>query len=178
MAWRMPSASNLSAAGEFRQIAPRRARPQDPEDAIDDKQVVYAGNAARFVGEHRFDDAPFAVAEFMAHDSKLHFGSLNHAQDWKSMAEQHVCFWRADRTYPGRRATDARDPNRTSATVARARILGRPPFNAIRPQFAKARVASRTPSPQPATTVASVELIESISSQASGVSAYDPTAPE
>src|SRR5262249_35329745 len=34
----------------------------------------------RLVREHRFDDAPFAVAEFIAHDSMLRLGSLNHAQ--------------------------------------------------------------------------------------------------
>ncbi len=50
-------------------------RPQDPEDAIEDTPVVHAGNAARFVRENRFDDAPFAVVEFIAHDSTLHTGA-------------------------------------------------------------------------------------------------------
>ena len=62
----------------FRQIAPRCARPQDPEDTIEDTPVVYAGDAAWFVREHRLDDAPFVVTELIAHDSKLHFGGLNH----------------------------------------------------------------------------------------------------
>lgn len=43
-------------------------RPQNPGDAIEDAPVVDAGNAARLVREHRFDDAPFAVAEFITHD--------------------------------------------------------------------------------------------------------------
>ena len=34
----------------FRQIAPRRPRSQDPEDAIEDATVVHPRHAARFVG--------------------------------------------------------------------------------------------------------------------------------
>jgi hypothetical protein len=34
---------------ETREITPRRPRPQDPEDAIEDTPIVYTGNAARFV---------------------------------------------------------------------------------------------------------------------------------
>ena len=41
--------------------------------------VVYTPNAPRFVRQHWFDGGPFIVAEFMAHDSKLQFQSLNHA---------------------------------------------------------------------------------------------------
>jgi hypothetical protein len=32
----------------------------------------------RFVRKHRVDETPFAVGEFVAHDSKLQFKSLNH----------------------------------------------------------------------------------------------------
>src|SRR5215469_12724073 len=66
---------------DFRQIPPRRARAQDPEDAIEDTPIGHAGNAARLVREHRLDDAPLAVTEFIAHDSMLHFESLNRDQD-------------------------------------------------------------------------------------------------
>ena len=72
---------------------PRRPRPQDPEDAIEDTPVVHAGNAARLVREHRFDDAAFAVTEFIAHDSMLSFGSLNMLGITGSMAKQHVRCW-------------------------------------------------------------------------------------
>lgn len=40
--------------------------------------VVHAGNAARLVREPRLDEVPFAVVEFVAHDSPLQFRSLNH----------------------------------------------------------------------------------------------------
>jgi hypothetical protein len=59
-------ASRTGSVG-FRQITPRRARPQDAEDTIEDTPVVYPGDVARFVREHRHDDAPFAVAQFIAH---------------------------------------------------------------------------------------------------------------
>ena len=45
---------------------------------MQDAPVVNAGNAASFVREHRPDDIPFAVAEFISHDTKLRFWSLNH----------------------------------------------------------------------------------------------------
>ena len=34
---------------------------------------------ARLVRKHRVDDIPFIVAEFIPHDSKPQYGSLNHA---------------------------------------------------------------------------------------------------
>lgn len=34
---------------------------------------------ARLVRQKRFDGVPFIIGEFVAHDSKLRFGSLNHA---------------------------------------------------------------------------------------------------
>jgi len=58
-------------SGRSRHGAPDR---KAPEDAIEDTPVVYAGNAPRLVREHRFDDPPFAVAEFIAHNSMLPFG--------------------------------------------------------------------------------------------------------
>jgi hypothetical protein len=38
--------------------------------------IIYTWDAAR----HRLDGGPFKFAEFVAHDSRLRFGSLNHAQ--------------------------------------------------------------------------------------------------
>src|SRR5882762_5561494 len=35
-------------------------------------------DAARLVGQHRLDGGPFIIAKFVAHDSRLRFGSLNH----------------------------------------------------------------------------------------------------
>ena len=53
----------------FRQITPGCSRSQDPEDAIEDTTVVYPRNAARLVRQHRLDDSPFMVGEFVAHAS-------------------------------------------------------------------------------------------------------------
>ena len=51
----------------------------EPEDAIEHATIIYTPNAARLVRQHRFDGGPFIVAEFVAHDSRLQFRSLNHA---------------------------------------------------------------------------------------------------
>jgi len=55
----------------FWQVAPWRTGAQNPKDAIEDAAVIYPPNAARLVGQHRFDGGPFVVAEFVAHDSRL-----------------------------------------------------------------------------------------------------------
>jgi hypothetical protein len=60
------------------QIAPRRSPTQDPQDAIEHATIIYTRNAARLVQQHRFDAAPIILAEFIAHDSRLQFESLNH----------------------------------------------------------------------------------------------------
>jgi hypothetical protein len=60
------------------QIAPPRSRTQDPQDAIEHATIIYTRNAARLVRQHRFDAAPIILAEFIAHDSRLQFESLNH----------------------------------------------------------------------------------------------------
>jgi hypothetical protein len=62
------------------QVAPRCTRTQDPKDAIEHATVIYTRNAARFVRQHRLDSGPFKVAEFVAHDSRLRFRSLNHVR--------------------------------------------------------------------------------------------------
>src|SRR5262249_46807777 len=115
-----PPADKAVVAGrtgpvDFRQIAPRRARPQDPEYAIVDTPVVDAGNATWFVREHRADDAPFEVGEFVTHDSILPFGSLAHDHGINS---QTACpLLAGERTYGGCREIDAFDPNRKSLPI-------------------------------------------------------------
>jgi hypothetical protein len=42
------------------------------------RRSPHTRDTARFVRKHRADDTPFAVGEFVAHDSKLQFKSLNH----------------------------------------------------------------------------------------------------
>ena len=51
----------------------------EPKDAIEYATVIYTRNAARLVRQHRFDGGPFIIAEFVAHDSRLQFRTLNHA---------------------------------------------------------------------------------------------------
>ena len=97
----------------FRQIAPRCARPQDPEDTIEDTPVVYAGDAAWFVREHRLDDAPFAVAQFIAHESRLHFGSLNHAWEGQINDRAGKSAVEGEQTCRRRGQNDAIDPFET-----------------------------------------------------------------
>jgi hypothetical protein len=108
-----PIVAGRTRSVDFRQIAPWCARPQHPEDAIEDASVVHAGNATRLVREHRFDDAPFAVAQFIAHDSMLHFESLNHAQDQGINGQTACPLLEGERTYGGHREIDAIDPQRS-----------------------------------------------------------------
>jgi hypothetical protein len=79
-----------------------------------DTPVVDAGNATRFVREHRFDDAPFEVAEFIAHDWKLQFRSLNHARYQEINGQTARLLLEGERTYGRHREIDAIDPNRSS----------------------------------------------------------------
>src|ERR1700738_2562432 len=68
-----------SSAGTigFRQIAPWRARTQDPKDAVEHASVIYARNAARLVRQHWLDRGPFIIGEFVAHENQAPFGGLN-----------------------------------------------------------------------------------------------------
>jgi hypothetical protein len=52
---------------------------QDPKNAVEYTPVIYARHASRLVWQERFDGGPFTIGEFVAHDSGLRFGSLNHA---------------------------------------------------------------------------------------------------
>ena len=54
-------------------------RSQDPKDAVQDTAVVHTRDTARLVRQHRLDGRPLVVGEFVAHDSRLRFGHLNHA---------------------------------------------------------------------------------------------------
>src|SRR5258705_274106 len=56
------------------QVAPRRPRSQDPEDAIEDTTVVHPWDAARLIRQHR----PLIISEFVAHDSSPPVWGLNH----------------------------------------------------------------------------------------------------
>jgi hypothetical protein len=40
--------------------------------------VIYTPNAAWLVWQHRLDGGSFIIAEFVTHDSRLRFWSLNH----------------------------------------------------------------------------------------------------
>jgi hypothetical protein len=51
--------------------------PRVSKNANEDATVIYPPNAARLVRQHRFDGGPFMIAEFVAHDSRLRFRSLN-----------------------------------------------------------------------------------------------------
>ena len=50
----------------FRQIAPRRARAQHPENAAQDATVVNTRNATWLVRKKRFNDRPFKVREVIS----------------------------------------------------------------------------------------------------------------
>src|SRR5262245_52393437 len=62
----------------IREITPWRPRSQDPEDTIEDPAVIHSWHAARLVRQHRLDGSPFVVGKFVAHDSPLLSGGLNH----------------------------------------------------------------------------------------------------
>ncbi len=78
-------ANEAVVAGRVRAIlsrksTPRRSRPQNPEDAVQDTPVVYAGHAARLVRQQRLDHIPLEIRQFVSVHHKLpSFGSLNHS---------------------------------------------------------------------------------------------------
>src|SRR4051812_26470544 len=59
-----------------RQIAPRCSGAQHPKDSIEHAPVIYTRNAAGLVWQEWLDGRPFVIGEFVAHDSRLRFGSL------------------------------------------------------------------------------------------------------
>lgn len=63
----------------LRQVAPWGPGSQDPEDAIEDTAVIHPWNTTRLIRQERLDGRPLKIGEFVAHDSRLQFGNLNHA---------------------------------------------------------------------------------------------------
>jgi hypothetical protein len=51
-----------------RQIAPRRARAQHPEDTVENAAVVARLAVATVLGQKRFDNAPLEIGQAVAHD--------------------------------------------------------------------------------------------------------------
>jgi hypothetical protein len=60
--------------------------------------IGYPRHAAWLIRQHRSDDAPFAVAEFIARDSRLQFRSLNHVHPVALNPEGY--FWNYPHTRP------------------------------------------------------------------------------
>ena len=58
---------------------PRCSGSQDPEDAIQNTAVVHPSDTARLVRQHWLNRSLLKVGEFIAHDSTLQFGGLNHS---------------------------------------------------------------------------------------------------
>src|SRR5262249_53789855 len=61
-----------------RKVTPRCARPQHPKNAIQDTPIIHTRHAAGLARQHRPDGSPLIFREFVAHDSCLHIGGLNH----------------------------------------------------------------------------------------------------
>src|SRR4051794_32892558 len=56
-------------------MAPQIARSRRP---IEDTPVIHPRHAARLVRQNRLDGSALMVEEFVVHDSRLQFRSLNH----------------------------------------------------------------------------------------------------
>lgn len=63
--------------------------------------------------EHRFDNTPLIVAEFMLHDSRLRFWSVNHIRDDDIKSGRGLPKLPAKRTSGGQGRINAIDPNQT-----------------------------------------------------------------
>jgi len=63
-------------AGRSRRDAPERER-RTQKMPLSTRRSFYSPNAARIVQQHRLDGGPYTIAEFVAHDSRLRFRSLN-----------------------------------------------------------------------------------------------------
>ena len=69
-----------ASAIAIRQIAPWCAGSQHPADAVEDTSIVHTTHASRLVRQHRPDGRPFIIREFVAHHTRLPFGSLYNVQ--------------------------------------------------------------------------------------------------
>src|SRR5665811_2279169 len=92
---------------------------QDPKDTVEDAPVVHTRHAAWLIREEQPDGGPFIFREFIPHDSRLRFRSLNHANADDFNTEPVFPRLPANRTYRGRGKTDQIDPKkRTSGARA------------------------------------------------------------
>ena len=64
----------------IRQIVPLCAGSQHLADAVEDTSIVRTTHASRLVRQHRPDGRPFIIREFVAHYTRLPFGSLYNVQ--------------------------------------------------------------------------------------------------
>ncbi len=63
-----PIVAGRTRAIDVRKIAPRRTRPQYPEDAIENTPIIHTRHAARLVRQHHSNGAPFVVGKLISHD--------------------------------------------------------------------------------------------------------------
>jgi hypothetical protein len=82
------------------------------------KQIVHAQHATWLIREE-WPFGPFIVREFIPHDSRLQFGSLNHANPDAFSTEPAFPRLPANWTYRGHGKIDQNDPHRTSAHMKR-----------------------------------------------------------
>jgi hypothetical protein len=61
-----PIQPHFDASLRLWQIAPWRTGSQHPEDAVQHAAVIYARHATGFVGEKRFDHAPFGISQVIS----------------------------------------------------------------------------------------------------------------
>ena len=55
-------------------------REEHPADAVEDASIVHTRHASRLVRLHRPDGRPFIIREFVAHHTRLPYGSLYNVQ--------------------------------------------------------------------------------------------------
>ena len=60
----------------FRQIAPRGAAAQHPENAVEHTPVGLSARSRLPFGQHRLDDAPLEVRQIVAHDPSSDVSNL------------------------------------------------------------------------------------------------------
>jgi hypothetical protein len=95
-----------------------------PEDAVEDPPVVHTRHTAWLVRKNRPDDVPLMVTEFIAHDSRLQFGSLNHIRADTFNSKPPCREWPSDRTYGRSCQIDAIDPKQPYVALQRRPYLG------------------------------------------------------